>query len=433
MEKNEKKIVFNQFIKSQIIIIGVLFCADQFFGFMEQNFFNTYIEHILGLQYIYIAIMVNLSALMGLIFNLTWGIISDNTRGRFGRRRPYLLVGGVTAGVAMILYSFSPNYFWVIFFDVIIIGVASNAYFSSERALIPDTVDKEQRGRANGMITVFGNVGILIAVAFFLLVYELFAEPDPVDPTENILTIEGYFFILASGGVFFIFTGFLGFFKIKEKSVEELPPRKKFGEDLKALFSRQTVSEHKDFFKMIGAYIIFKTGINLVLPFLFNFLFDLGLSTLELLIGIAVGFPILVLSTLFMGRISDKYGRKKFIPIFILIVSIGFFSMLFVKNPATSEVNLGIFIFSLPFILVGILGLTAPLDAWSQDLLPEDMRGKFGGIYNLMWVVSQFIGSTAGGIIGDTIGLVWIFCFGPIILIASIPFFLNVKETLDTI
>jgi maltose/moltooligosaccharide transporter len=376
--------------------------------------------------------MVNLSALMGLIFNLTWGIISDNTRSKFGRRRPYLLFGGLTAGVAMILYSFSPNYFWVLFFDVIIIGVASNAYFSSERALIPDTVDKEQRGRANGMITVFGNLGILFAVAFFLLVYELLAVPESPGSTENVLTIEGYFFILTSGGIFFIFVGLLGFFKIKEKSVEDLPPKKKFGEDFKLLFNRQTFAENKDFFKMIGAYIIFKTGINLVLPYLFNFLFDLGLTTLELLMGIAIGFPVLVLSTLFMGRISDKYGRKKFIPLFILLTSIGFFTMFFVKNPSTDTVNLGLFIFSLPFILVGILGLTAPLDAWSQDLLPENMRGKFGGIYNLMWVVSQIIGSTAGGIIGDTIGLEWIFIFGPIILIGSIPFFLKVVDTLKT-
>jgi hypothetical protein len=41
MEKNEKKKAFDRFVKSQIIIIGILFCADQFFGFMEQNFFNT--------------------------------------------------------------------------------------------------------------------------------------------------------------------------------------------------------------------------------------------------------------------------------------------------------------------------------------------------------------------------------------------------------
>ena len=106
--------------------------------------------------------------------------------------------------------------------------------------------------------------------------------------------------------------------------------------------------------------------------------------------------------------------------------------MFFVKDPATDTVNLGLFLFSLPFILVGILGLTAPLDAWSQDLLPEDMRGKFGGIYNLMWVISQIIGSTAGGIIGDTIGLAWIFLVGPFVMIASIPFFLKVKDTLKS-
>jgi len=82
---------------------------------------------VLFLPEIYIAIMVSLSAVMGLIFCLVWGIKSDNTRTKWGRRRPYLIFGGTVAGVAMILYAFSPNYWWCLFFDVIIIGVASNA------------------------------------------------------------------------------------------------------------------------------------------------------------------------------------------------------------------------------------------------------------------------------------------------------------------
>ena len=64
MEKSEEKKQFSKFLKTQVLIMGLLFTADQFFGFFEQNFFNTYLDHVLGLSEIYISIMVSLSAIM---------------------------------------------------------------------------------------------------------------------------------------------------------------------------------------------------------------------------------------------------------------------------------------------------------------------------------------------------------------------------------
>ena len=104
--------------------------------------------------------------------------------------------------------------------------------------------------------------------------------------------------------------------------------------------------------------------------------------------------------------------------------------MPFAKPFEMSEVNLLIFYIALPFVVIGILGLPVPLDAWSQDLLPEDRRGKFLGIYNLMWIVSQIIGSFIGAFIAMIFGIAWIFLAGAVFMIISIPFFMFVKETL---
>ena len=430
MENEIDKKKLKGFLLTQTLLIGVLFAADQFFGFFEQNFFNTYIVHVLFLPEIYVSIMVSLSACMGLVFSIVWGIKSDNTRSKWGRRRPYLLLGGVMSGIAMILFALSPNYWWALFFDVVIIGFASNAYFSAERALIPDTVPPELRGRANGIIMIFGNIGILIALAIFLLSYELFTIPNPRG-SGTILTQEGHFFVLAIGGIFFIFCGIIGFIFIREISASELPPKKKFGEELKEIFSIEEIRKQKDFYKMVGAYIIFKTGINVVLTFLFIYLFWVGLTTMQLLSAIGIAFIILIFGTLMMGSISDKFGRKKFVPLFIIIASFGFFLMPFAKPTEDAQMNLMLFYIAIPFVIVGILGLPAPLDAWSQDLLPENSRGKFLGVYNLMWVVSQIIGSFLGAIVAMIFGLQWIFFVGGILMLISIPFFLRVKETLE--
>ncbi len=427
MNNNERKNKLPKIVFVQALILGLIFLADQVFGFFEQNFFNTYLSHVLGLEEIYVSIMVSLSATMGLIFMFVWGIKSDNTRSeRFGRRRPYLLIGGIVAGIAAIFYGFSPNYLWAVFIDVVIIGIFANAYYASARALVPDIIEKEFRGRANGIITAFGNLGILIAVAFFLIVNELFTVPNPRGE-GTILTQQGHIFVLSVGGIMLIACSILGFVLIKEKPISELPPKKPFIKELKEIVSVQELKKNEEFFKITLAYTVFQTGVGVVLPFLFIFLFSLGLTTLQFLIGIVIGFPILILVTINLGKLSDKYGRKKFVPTAILISGSVGALMSFVL--VDGKVNLILFYIVLPFILISLLGLATLLNAWSQDLLPENQRGKFFGILNIVFTVSQIIGAFAAGIIAEIYGLQWIFTLALVFYAVSVIFFLRVKET----
>ena len=427
MEKTEDRKVFTKQLKIQTFIIGIIFAADMIFGFAEQNFLNTYLVHVLGLTELHVAIMVSLSAIMGLIFLLVWGIISDNTRSKYGRRKPYLLLGGIISGIAMIIYAFSPNFYWALFLDVVIIGIFSNAYFAAERVLVPDTIEPEMRGRANGIVQAFANLGILVAVAIFLLSYELYAIDNPKGD-GTILTQEGHLFVLGIGGIGFALCGIIGFIFIKEKTAANLPPKKKFVAELKELIDIEELKKQREFYKITLAYLIFQTGIGCILPFLFLYLFALGLTTLQLLMAIGLGFPILIIATLYLGKLADKHGRKKYVPTSIIVISIGVFLTVFVRTNA--GVNFLLFLILLPFILISLLGIRAILDTWSQDLLPPDKRGKFFGILNIVFTVSQIIGALLAGIVATTFGLDWVFPLGTIFFLVSIIFFLRVKETL---
>ena len=421
---NEK--AFSKFFRRNLILIGLLAMGDKLFFFFEQNYFNTYLDHVLFLPPLYISIMVSLSATMGLIMMIVWGIFSDNTRTKFGRRRPYLLFGGIVAGLAMILYGLSMNFILCLIIDVVIIGVASNAFLLAERSLIPDTIEVEKRGKANGIINLISYIGLLIGVAFLLIGNELFGIPDPrPGATGTIITQEGHFILLFVGGFVFAFVGIIGFTFIKEKPVSEPSERERFFGNLWKGFKKVEWNSLKEFLKILLALLIFQSGIASVMPFLFVFIFDQGFSTLQLLLGIAFAVPALIIATIFLGRLSDKFGRKRFIPISMIIVSIGYLIMPF------SSGNYIVFTIGLPFVLVGVLALVVPLNAWSQDLLPEDLRGTFTGILNIVNTVSQIIGSLLAGIIAILFGVSWIFILGPIFFIVSIPIFMTVKETVN--
>jgi len=417
MEKIEKKETIEKIpkeVKRIALIVGIMLAGSTIFGYFEASFFNTYLDHVLNLPYYYISIMVSLSATMGLIFMIIWGIKSDNTRSKYGRRRPYLLFGFI-AGIAMIAFAFAENFLMCIILDVIIIGIVSNAYYVAQRSIIPDLVEPKHRGRANGIASALGNIGLLIAIGLTLVVNEIYTVKRG---TGNIITREGHLFLFIIGGGAIILCGIIGFTLLKELSPSELPPKKAFMVELKDIFDLEEFRKQNQFFRIVLAQTIFRAHIFVVLPFLFNYLFSLALTTFEFLLIIAV------------WKVADKFGRKTSIAPGIIIASIGFFMMpLALFFP---QYRIVILLVAMPLVLMGLLGLEVPLAAWSQDLLPEDKRGKFLGILNVVSTISQIIGATVGGIIATIYGLVWVFAFAPIFSLGSILLFRRVRETLIT-
>jgi len=422
-----------------IFLIALMTAGAQFFGYMEAELLNTYIDHVLNLDLIFVGIMVSCSATMGLIFLFVFGVISDNTRSKkYGRRAPFLLIGGIGSGAGMIAFGFSPDFFWCFIFDVIIIGIFSNAFYAVSRILVADQIELEYRGRVNSLVSILSAVGIVAPVLLTLLANEFFTVPNP-DPLEtgNILNQEGHILLLSIGGIFIICCGILGFFLIKDKiPVSELPPKKKFREELKITFNIEELKNQKEFFKLIIAMTIFMSGVSAMLSFLFNFIFSLGVKTMELILIFAVAAPILIVTIIILGFSTDKIGRKPLILPTIIISSIGFFMMPFIANAPVIDLTLmGL---SMGLILVGLLGVMVPMNTWSQDLLPEGRKGQFFGIFNIVNTVSQIIGVlTASIVITSLEGQISnpisaVFFVAPVFFLISIPFFLQIKETLQT-
>ena len=419
-----------------ISIIAFLTLGAQLFGYMEAELLNTYIDHVLNLQPIFIAIMVSSSAVMGLIFLFVFGIFSDNTRSRFGRRRPYLLVGGVVAGVGLFLFGFSGNYLFCYLIDVVIIGIASNSFYAAQRSLVPDLVEVQYRGRVNSILSIMSVIGLIFPVVLTLLANEFFTIPDPESTTGGVLLTQfGHQILLSIGGGTIVVCGLIGFFFLKNSvSAGNLPPKKNFGTELRDTFNFSELKKHKEVFKLIIANTLYMAGVNAVMSYLFNFLFSLGLETTDLIIMLAIAAPGLFIAIMVLGRLTDKIGRKKIIPPTLIISSIGFFLVPFITGG--TQINTVLFGLVLALILVGLIGVTVPLNTWTQDLLPEHKRGQFLGIFNIVNTVSQIIGSMSAGVVATLLtGIVarpyaWIFAIVPIFFLASLPIFLKVKETL---
>ena len=118
------------------------------------------------------------------------GYISDNTRSRWGRRRPYIFVGAISVGIIFALLWQMPRgysdmfYFWWFLGGSIIFYLAYTIYATPWVALGYElTPDYHERTRLMGTQNFIGNVAYMISPYFLAIMYlPIFGNGEDGDP-----------------------------------------------------------------------------------------------------------------------------------------------------------------------------------------------------------------------------------------------------------
>ncbi len=111
------------------------------------------------------------SLMVALLAQAFWGILSDRTPLRWGRRRPYIFGGTIVDLVFIVLIGFSFGLsgwtgFWFLFVIATLLQISSNAAQAAQQAVIPDLVPEDQRGRFSAIKAIFEVPLPVIIVAF---------------------------------------------------------------------------------------------------------------------------------------------------------------------------------------------------------------------------------------------------------------------------
>jgi MFS family permease len=89
------------------------------------------------------------------------GLMSDRSMSRFGRRRPYILVGALLDCLFLAAIALSWNY-WALLIAVLLIQFSSNVSHGPLQGLIPDLVPEDQRGRASAVKSMMELLPIIL-------------------------------------------------------------------------------------------------------------------------------------------------------------------------------------------------------------------------------------------------------------------------------
>ncbi len=74
---------------------------------MENTWYNTYVYNNVTPNTQAVAWMVSVSAVTAALGAIVFGAVSDRSHSRWGRRKPFILFGLLTAGVLTIVFSFA--------------------------------------------------------------------------------------------------------------------------------------------------------------------------------------------------------------------------------------------------------------------------------------------------------------------------------------
>ncbi len=187
-------------------------------GFALQNGNVSRIFQTLGAEIDQIPILWIAAPVTGLIIQPIIGYMSDNTWGRFGRRRPYFLMGALMASIALFLMPNSPG-LWIAVGMLWIMDASINISMEPFRAFVGDMLPDEQRTQGFTMQSFFIGIGAFAASWLPYALSEWFHISNTAPEGEIPQTVRLSFYI---GGVVLFLAVLWTVLRTKEYSPEEL-------------------------------------------------------------------------------------------------------------------------------------------------------------------------------------------------------------------
>lgn len=359
-------------------------------------FLLFFLTNILGVKPALAGLVLLFPKLWDVISDPIMGGISDITRSRMGRRRPYLLAASIPFGIIFFLMFLTPHYnselakalyVGLMFAIGCTVFTVFNVPYSSMVAEMSD--DYNERMSITSFRMIGSSIGVLLAGGLAMPLVEMGGGGE-----------AGFRFmgiVLGSMITVFCLISFFGTRKAKTLPViDERPP---FSEQVKIAF-RNTP------FKMLMMMYTFQSlGIGVLMAGLIyyvKYVMDLP----ETAMGIV--FPILIVTAIIFIpvwlKIGVKIGKIKAYTIGLSILSVMLFSLFFTKSSQLNLFYVQIFLLGIGFSSFQLFPFSMLPDTIEFDELQSGMRRE--GIFSGIWSSAQKTAYSVGpSIVGITLSM----------------------------
>jgi glycoside/pentoside/hexuronide:cation symporter, GPH family len=347
------------------------------------------------------------------------GYISDNTKSRFGRRRPYIFAGAILSGLLfMVLWQLDPDatqaynfWYFLIFSLIYLIG---NTIFSTPLIGLgyEMTFDYNERTRLMGFSQTIGQIAWMIVPWFWVIIANpnLF-ETQAQGVHQLAIVVGGACMILGIMPAIFCR-------EVDQKNLSnraDLSFRSIFSNLKELLKNMVLIAKNKPFARLCAATFLVFNGFQMVASFsyfiivFYMFRGDYGaagtlpawFSTIS---AVATAFLIIPVVT----WMSNRWGKRNAFIISTLISVVGYILKWWGFNPE----NPMLIFMPIPFMVFGIGGLFTLMMSMTADVCDLDelnngmprKEGTFGAIYWWMVKLGQGLALVLGGLVLKVVG-----------------------------
>ncbi|MEM7414349.1 MAG: MFS transporter [Gemmatimonadota bacterium] len=368
----------------------------------------------LGMNPALVGLLGALPRLTDAITDPLMGYISDNTRSKWGRRRPYIFGGAIAAGLIYALLWQLPRgqtenfYFWFFLAGSLIFYLAYTVFATPWVALGYElTPDYHERTRLMGVQNFIGQLAYVVAPWFLWIMTNEAWFDDQVSGAAGLAIVVG---------IFAAVVGILPAIFLRERfqdraeqepAPEETAPVEKrgIGDQLKSFFQGfgQTLKS-KPFLQLCAATFLVFNGFMLISSFQFYVIIyyvfggDQALGAEYAGYAGTVGAVATFAVIFFITWLGTKIGKRRAFFVSTGISILGYGMKWFAYNPDYPWLVL----LPAPFMAFGLGGLFTLMGSMIADVVDVDelecnerREGMFGSIY--WWVVKLGMAAALAG------------------------------------
>jgi len=330
-----------------------------------------------------VGVISAIGAIVAIVVQPIMGSISDYTTSRWGRRKPYIVVGS-TLDLVFLVGLANSNAVVALAAFYVLLQFSSNTAQGPFQGYVPDLVPAEQVGFASALVGIMSVLGPLLGVMRASI--PLLLAPAGQSPDFTLATVVI--------GVVELSTALVTVLTVDEGRRAKDRAGRSWTQVALETWGRDVLRERSFVFLVASRLFILAGGSMLIREIDFYLGSALGLGANERGTWVAAASVILAGSVLVMSipaaRLSDRYGRKAVIFVACALGAAG---------AAVVSVAPIVWVTLLGAILVGVaLGTFVSVDwALMTDIIPKADSGRYMGLSN---VATGLAGTLAVGTAG---------------------------------
>ncbi len=334
--------------------------------------------------------MMSVDNIMALVLLPMFGVLSDRTHTRLGKRTPYIIAGVVGTAIMLPLVAafYAIGSIVGVFITLVFVLLAMSIYRSPAVALMPDITPKPLRSEGNAIINIMGAAGNVVIVCATLVIGKLLIGGTKYYIALFIFTSV---VIVAALAIFLV--------TVRENQfLSEMPPENYEAEkktELDINSKHLHASKRKSLIFLLIAVACWYMAYGCIETNFSRYAIDiLGMSEATKAIPMLVSLVAAFICFVPIANISSKIGRRKSVIISVSALFVCVFIASFVTNMAV--------LYGL-FALVGVSWAAINVNAYPMvvEMAKGADIGKYTGYYYTFQMAAQIATPVLSGMFID--------------------------------